>query len=117
MRIVSPDPGTDEPGEGTTWPPTALLAKVVVGLLAAAILVLLVARAGAERDAIRRLSPAQRQAAVARAVAELREVCGQDRPAGMRDHCRETAAFVSRFAECRGECADLARRELVVPTR
>lgn len=87
-----------------------LSALAVVGL--AAILIAIVWSLGSERRALRALPAEQRLALLSRTVDELRQFCGEGRPAALRKHCREMASFAALFDECRGECEALVRREL-----
>ncbi len=89
--------------------------------VAVALLLLLLAigsNLSPERRALRALPPEERAALVSRSVDDLRRFCGEGRADALRDHCRELASFAARFAECRGECEALVRRQLTpTPTR
>jgi len=109
------------PGEGgapaartrTGWLSAAGITLVVVAIAAA-----IVAGLGSRQRALHALPEDQRLALYSRTLADLREFCGDGRPEALRDHCRELASFVVQFAECRGECQELAARQLVsAPTR
>jgi hypothetical protein len=94
-----------------------LLPAAVVAAIAAAVIALVVGLAK-ERRALRDLPPEQRSALLSRTVDELREYCGEGRPAGLKKHCRDLASFAAQFEECRGECEALVHRELTpIPTR
>lgn len=95
------------------WPLAALAILVSLALALAGGTI-----ASSPRGALRDL-PAQRRAALlSRTVGELREACGEDRPAALRSHCRELASFAASFDECDGACVKLVRRALVPePTR
>jgi hypothetical protein len=97
----------------TDWLVFAFVALALVALVLVSL-----SSFSSERRAIRSLPGAERAALVSRTVDELRELCGDGRPDGLKDHCRELAAFASKFDECRGDCAALARAQLApVPTR
>jgi hypothetical protein len=84
----------------------------------AAVMVTVLAGLATERAGLRRIPAEQRSALLSRTVDELRQFCGEGRPAALKDHCRELASFAAHFEECRGECEALTRRELTpVPTR
>jgi hypothetical protein len=97
----------------TDWLAPTLLALAVIAALAA-----IVYGVSSERRAIRSLPGEQRLAVLSSTVDELRQFCGEGRPAALRDHCRELASFAAKFDECRGECEALVRRQLATaPTR
>jgi hypothetical protein len=94
-----------------------LLPAVVMAAIVAVMITIIVALAS-EGRALRDLPAQQRSALLSRTVDELRQFCGEGRPAGLKAHCRDQASFASQFEECRGECQALVRRELTpVPTR
>ncbi len=95
------------------WDSTILL--VVAFLL----LVILIASAvRSERAGIRELPGEQRTALFTRTIDELRQYCGDGRSLVLDAHCRELAAFVAQFDECRDECRELVRPHLAPrPTR
>ena len=101
------------PRRAAAWAPA-----IVLGLLTTALLLWMVLGMGAEGRALRHLPRDERAELVAGAVKELRRACPEGRPAALDGHCRDLASFAAQFAECRGECAELVRRELAPrPTR
>ncbi len=121
MRVASQGgfhllPGTDRARTRPRW--QDWLRVAVVAIAVALVLAAVAARTTATRRAIRELPAEQRLVLLEHAVAELREVCGDERPDGLGAHCRDLAGFVAQFDECTGECQALARRELAPhPTR
>jgi len=69
-----------------------------------------------EQRAIRAMPDAKRAALYRRTLDDLVTVCAAG-AAEFEEHCHEQAEFILKFAECDGRCADLARRQLVRPTR
>lgn len=97
----------------TDWVLPFLFVAVVLCLTLAIVTGQLSTRAG-----IRLLAPDERSELFARNLQELKRFCGANPAEALRNHCREVAAFVAQFDECKGECATLARRQLSpVPTR
>jgi hypothetical protein len=91
---------------------------VLLIALAFAIAALVSGLSSSERRAIRAMPDRQRLELLSRTVDDLRQLCGEGRPPGLEDHCRELASFAAHFDGCRGECQALVRRELApVPTR
>jgi hypothetical protein len=94
-----------------------LLPSVVIAAIAA-VMITVFGGLARERRALRELPAEQRSALLSRTVDELRQFCGERRPAGLKDHCRDLASFAAQLEECRGECEALVRRELThLPTR
>jgi hypothetical protein len=89
---------------------------LVVGLLALLFAIVLGLRA--PREGLRTLPDEQRMALFSRAVDELRQFCGEGRPAALDAHCREQASFAAQFDDCRNDCRTLVEPLLAPrPTR
>ncbi len=113
LRALPGGGGAPETRARTGWLGAAGIALVVVAIAAA-----IISGLGSRQRALHALPEDQRLALYSRTLGDLREFCGDGRPEALRDHCRELASFVVQFAECRGECQELAARQLVsAPTR
>ena len=106
------------PSRSGARPTTDWLVAMLIVLAAVGVFVAIFSGLSSERRAIRGLPDEQRLALLSQTVDELRQFCGEGRPDGLKDHCRELASFAAQFDECRGECEALVRRELTpAPTR
>jgi hypothetical protein len=119
MTAVVPEPLRLAPIARPPADPTGR--RIYLGVLLSVVLATLVgvlaSRSPHDRG-LRALPPEQRAALLARTVDDLRQFCGSGHAPALDDHCRELAAFASRFPECRGECEALARPFLApTPTR
>jgi hypothetical protein len=114
---LHPLPGIGR-GRGPARPHAGRVLSTLVVLVVFAVLVATLFVPTSERRALRALPEKQRLALLSRTVDELRQFCGESRPAALEDHCRELASFAAQFDECNGECEALVHHQLApAPTR
>ena len=69
-----------------------------------------------ERD-LTELPTLERRALYERTRETLRSSCSQALELDVAEHCREQAAFITRFPECNAECRELAAHYAHRPSR
>jgi hypothetical protein len=95
--------------------PGALAVALVV---AVAVVGWLVLEITAPARSLRALPPAERRQVYERTLDDLRTLCGPDRAAALRNHCRQLAELIAPLEECGPECEAVIRPILTpVPTR
>jgi hypothetical protein len=115
LHLVTGPPAAPEPPVGTHASSRAQWA--VGGLIAAAVIALIVAHGGSEERALRNLPPVERAALFHRTMDTLTGVCAREGRQQLRDLCRAQAQLALLFPECDGTCQAIAREQLRTPTR